>query len=273
MEYLYHYTTLPSLVSMISKNQLRMLRLDKFLNLYDADFPTYIDFCGLDERLKDLYVSSWIDDQKETISKWKLFSNLENGVRIRINTQHIFDENGICEVNRVIPYSSIFFKDTFFQAKELINKVCMTKIQQKEEQERYKIVNFNIEEVDAESEREQRILIDTLFSASFNPMTSQNEVRLQVKTLRSMRPYKKNELREYEQKLKSDDNLHYIMVSLPDNFFKDIEVLVSPNFSEENLQMLQSFLSKQGITYQIQESKYKKILSSYSLYLSLYNFN
>lgn len=273
MDYIYHYTTLSSLVSIISKKQLRLTRLDKFLNLYEVGFPTSGDSWGLSEKMKNIYVSSWINDSSESLSKWKLFSNLEDGVRIGINTQKVFEGLGTCEI-KGIPY--FYLNNVSFRVKEPTNKMYISsKINKIEQQELHQIVNVNFQELleeNHESRLKQYELIESLLTASIDPISSQNEVRLQIEMTVPRRPNKKREIEEYERGLGKDNLIDYILVHLPDIFFADIEILVSPNFSEENLKLLQSFMSKQGYVVQVQESTltclYKSYLAQQSLLLN-----
>lgn len=46
-------------------------------------------------------------------------------------------------------------------------------------------------------------------------------------------------------------------------FFRNLEVLVSPNFSDENIYLLNSFLCEQGIYTEVQKSALTKIVHSY----------
>lgn len=273
MDYIYHYTTLSSLVSIISKQQLRLMRLDKFLNLYE-NFPIiFKDSWGLNKKMKNMYISSWINDSGESLSKWKLFSNLEDGVRIGINTRKIFGDLGTCEIGSIIPYADFGIISASFRVKEPANRMRVSsEINLIEKQKVTQIVNTDFHELlkaDRENLSKQYELIESLLTASIDPISSQNEVRLQIEMTVPCYPNKKRECEKYEQDLRNDDFIDYILVSLPDNFFEDIEILVSPNFSDENLMLLQSFMSKQGYGVQIQKSTlthlYKFYLSKQSL--------
>lgn len=274
MDYIYHYTTLPSLVSIISKKQLRLTRLDKFLNLYEEGFPTISeDPWGLSKKMKNIYISSWTNDSSESLSKWKLFSNLEDGVRIGINTQKIFGDLGTCEISTVVPLPYIY-NSTFFQEKKPANKMCISsEINIIEQQKVFQIVYEDFNELlnaDCKSLSKQYELINSLLTSSINSIASQREVRLQIKTEVPRCPNKKREIEEYERGLRKDDLIDYILVSLPDIFFEDIEILVSPNFSEENLKLLQSFMSGQGHVVQVQESALARLYKDYLVQQTYY---
>lgn len=260
---------------MFSNKQLRLMRLDKFLNLYEVGFPTFNDSWGLGEKMKNIYVSSWINDSRESLSRWKLFSDLKEGVRIGINTQDVFDKSGNCEVSTIIPYSGSSYNKTLFQIKKPINNISVSsKINKIEQHELIRIINANYDELLDNNENllKQYRLIESLLTTSINPISSQNEVRLQIEMSLPHCPYKKREIEEYERALRHDEFIEYILASLPDNFFDNIEIIVSPDFSKENFLLLQSFISKQGYTFQIQQSELTNLYKFYIRTQSLYDF-
>lgn len=280
MDYIYHYTTLPSFISMISNNQLRLMRLDNFLNLYDVSFHSSETHWKLNEKLENIYVSSWTDDSDESLSKWKLFSDLDDGIRIEVNVHNIFDDFETCIVKRVIPFSStLFFNETIFRIKEPENKLSISKVHIIEKQNLFQITSATFEELSklfrdgCDKFTQQFESINSLLTARTDSIASQNEIRLQLRTNVPSPPNRKRECEEYERALKEDDCINYIFVSLPDAFFKDMKILVSPNFSEVNLIMLESFLAKQGLNASAQKSIFTGSYKSYLQGQALYEWN
>ena len=95
MAYIYHYTSLHNFVSMISNNQLRLVRLDKFISRYEINyFPKELSHEEpLKKRFEDIFISSWTRNAELSIAYWKLYSNLSTGIRIRINAEEIFEDD------------------------------------------------------------------------------------------------------------------------------------------------------------------------------------
>lgn len=74
MEYLYHYTNIEVLALILSNRTIRFNSLDKMDDLQEkevADIKNLGQFC---------YVSSWTDDEKESIPMWNMYSSLDSGV-------------------------------------------------------------------------------------------------------------------------------------------------------------------------------------------------
>ncbi len=78
MDYLYHYTTVESL-ALILKN--KSFRLSPLSTLDDLQ----------EERVKDpqrfgeyVFVSSWTEDEEESIPMWNMYSSMSSGIRIKM---------------------------------------------------------------------------------------------------------------------------------------------------------------------------------------------
>lgn len=62
MTLIYHYTTLPALISILNNRQLKLTRLDKFNELYEYNdfFPKDMPYDHEIKRMfQDIFVSSW----------------------------------------------------------------------------------------------------------------------------------------------------------------------------------------------------------------------
>lgn len=250
MSYIYHYTTLPALISIISNRQLKLTRLDKFNELYEYNgfFPENMPHDHEIKRMfKDIYVSSWISDNKESIALWKMFSSLESGIRIGVNTSIIFSKSKSCEV-QVTPLAFRILGNSFRQ-KRPCNTIELVAIEGREssKKEILEIINSeghesSIEEIQANIQKKNNLLY-----ISSNPLSYPNEVRLISKVFSKTKPTNKKEREEYDAGIGMDDNFEFILVSLPSSFFEDIELVVSPDFSETNYITLNAFLSKVGL--------------------------
>jgi hypothetical protein len=104
-DYLYHYTTVESL-AMILKN--KSIKLNPLTVLDDSQ----------EERVKDsqkfgkyIFVSSWTEDNNESIPMWNMYSNLTSGVRIQLPTypfeEYLIEPNKLREI---MPNANIEFK-------------------------------------------------------------------------------------------------------------------------------------------------------------------
>lgn len=78
LEYLYHYTTVETL-ALILEN--RTIRFSSLKNLDDAQEEFVSDSYDFG---KFVYVSSWTADEKEKIPMWNMYSRMDCGVRIKL---------------------------------------------------------------------------------------------------------------------------------------------------------------------------------------------
>ena len=93
--YLYQYTTMNSVLSILENRTIRFTRLDSLNDLNEG-------CCGEYAHLKKyVYISSWSADERESIPMWSLYGRdkkekvLDQGVRIKVPTNlFTFDGNG-----------------------------------------------------------------------------------------------------------------------------------------------------------------------------------
>lgn len=78
MEYIYHYTSVEALASILHTGKLRFTRLDYVDDLEEAQEHSGIRF-GMHN-----YASCWTTEQEESIPLWKMYGDGLSGVRIRI---------------------------------------------------------------------------------------------------------------------------------------------------------------------------------------------
>ena len=129
-EYLYHYTNLSSL-AMILKT--KTLRLNSLKNMDDAEEvkTKNSDFLG-----KYCFVSSWTDDENESIPLWNLYTYNMTGIRIKMcKNPFVFEQTKLYyyeDLNRIfdIPFAKeIMHKNNlyYYPNLPLLRKVNYTK--------------------------------------------------------------------------------------------------------------------------------------------------
>lgn len=239
MSYIYHYTTLPSLVSIIGNRQLKLTRLDKFNELYEP--KTFVR-----EGFNNIFISSWTKDDSESINIWKILSNLEIGIRIGINTETAFSSSGLLNVS-INPVSPIGI-GAYFRIKSPTNELrivdviecedCQKEISDILDSEDY---DLTIEEFRKKCDRKSKIPFLTS-----NSLVSNNEVRLITSLVEPKQPNNKKALLEYSRNINIDNQFEFIIANLPKSFFDGMRVVVSPDFSETNFIILNAFLSNLG---------------------------
>lgn len=77
-EYLYHYTNIETLALILKNRTIRFNSLDKMDDLQEqqtADIKNIGQFC---------YISSWTEDDTESIPMWNMYASLNLGVRIKL---------------------------------------------------------------------------------------------------------------------------------------------------------------------------------------------
>lgn len=77
-DYLYHYTSIETLALILHNKTFRLNSLDHMDDLQEkeaSDIKNIGQFC---------YVSSWTDDETESIPMWNMYSTLDSGVRIKL---------------------------------------------------------------------------------------------------------------------------------------------------------------------------------------------
>lgn len=97
LDYLFHYTNIESLALILKNRTFRFNSLDKMDDLQEketADIKNIGQFC---------YVSSWTEDNTESIPMWNMYSSLKSGVRIRLrrNPFKVYD-NSASELESVL---------------------------------------------------------------------------------------------------------------------------------------------------------------------------
>lgn len=76
--FLYHYTSIDSLALILKNHTIRFSPLCKLDDLQEQK-SSDVDNLG-----RFIFVSSWTDDERESIPMWKMYTNPEAGVRIKL---------------------------------------------------------------------------------------------------------------------------------------------------------------------------------------------
>lgn len=78
VEYLYHYSSIENLALILKNRTIRLNPLDKMDDLQEQKTED-VENIG-----KFIFVSSWTDDSEESIPMWKMYTNPNAGVRIKL---------------------------------------------------------------------------------------------------------------------------------------------------------------------------------------------
>lgn len=78
-EYLYHYTNVSSLASILKNHT---IKLNPLTELDDSEEQIIMD--EQQHLGKYCFVSSWTDDENESIPMWNMYTNMSEGIRIRL---------------------------------------------------------------------------------------------------------------------------------------------------------------------------------------------
>lgn len=124
-EYLYHYTSIEKLALILKNKTIRLNPLDKM------DDPQEAKSADVENFGKFVLVSSWTEDEKESIPMWKMYTTSEAGVRIKLR-KNPFVRQGtyggdIGKVLGIPPLdkeSATSYVPTFLDLSKLFEKKC-----------------------------------------------------------------------------------------------------------------------------------------------------
>lgn len=265
MEYLYHYTNIESLALILANHTIRFNSLEYMDDLQEkqvGDIYNIGQFC---------YVSSWTDEEKESIPMWKMYSSLESGVRIRLKKYPfyefannpeslksaglpLFDE--VTDGNypkSVIPYAE-FVRKGFVQIPPL-QKNMLFRVEYTDDQEKLfpKIVS---QEVDCTS-----IEIGKLGKYKNTHWAFQNEWRYVFNAypidVKKIKPNSDNYIRIIYSKLLSGLLIkpfaHYDL-KIADDAYKEMEIVMGPRIGKGNKIIVSSLKEKYNPSATLRES-------------------
>lgn len=113
-KYLFHYTSLEGLKSIIKSKNIRFTRIDKLNDPYDGSIPVSNVPFKKTYFAKTTYVSCWTSQEKESISLWDLYTKMK-GFRLKMKSS-LFSKNMVLKEskNMIIPISNISEIDSGF---------------------------------------------------------------------------------------------------------------------------------------------------------------
>jgi len=76
--YLYHYTNIETLALILKNKTIRLNSLNKMDDLLEGQAS------DLNNIGRFVYISSWTEDEEESIPMWKMYSSLNRGIRIKL---------------------------------------------------------------------------------------------------------------------------------------------------------------------------------------------
>lgn len=86
---LFHYTTIDTLAYMMSNRSIRFSRLDTL------DDKTESEPFAAFNPLKYIFSCSFTDDPKESIPLWKMYANMETGIRLEFDSATMFSPSSV----------------------------------------------------------------------------------------------------------------------------------------------------------------------------------
>lgn len=126
-EYLYHYTSLENLALILKNHTIRLNRMDKMDDLQEQKTQDIENFGQF------FFVSSWTDDEVESIPMWKMYTNASTGVRIKLRKNPFkWKKTNVKELSKLLKTKIVDNEqnqeevNTFLDICELINKKIAT---------------------------------------------------------------------------------------------------------------------------------------------------
>lgn len=263
MEYLYHYTNIEALALILSNRTIRFSSLERVDDLQEkqaADIRNIGQFC---------YVSSWTDEEKESIPMWKMYSSLEGGVRLKMHKYPFHEfcndpdslrstgmrvEDGVTDGDypkSVIPYAE-FINKGFTQQPPL-----------------QKDMLFQVEYTDDHEKLVPRLLSDNRKTINTGMLgkyknthwSFQKEWRyiftLYPIDVKKINPSDDTYVQDIYYKLLSGNlksPFDFFDLSISEDAFEDMEVTMGPRISKGNEVIVRSLLEKYNRSAMLKES-------------------
>lgn len=256
-KYLYHYTSIDTLLLILKNKTLAFNSLQNVDDLEEADSE------DIEQIGKICYVSCWTNDDSESIPMWNMYTPNMQGVRIKLKEypfkkyfykrgEYFFNED--CE--SYINYNSLYIDDKacITANSPLLEQVIYTE----EESKLYPRIKSVIKK--AEKLDNGKININEKIKYSFEELgrykrsnwSFQNEVRYII----NMVPYSMKELmscksvkeqrklisRLEDTKIKAPYKRFFLQLS--DEALKNIEVLLGPKITEEQEEIVKLIIDK-----------------------------
>lgn len=250
---LHHYTTLESFASILKHRTIRFSSLSTLDDLTEGSNSSNFNL------QHNVYISSWTDSDEESISMWKEYSDLNSGIRITMKKnpikrhaiEKIYQDGTFIEGIPIhIKYNGFYtwqpidklaktpytFID-FFAKNDILHKVVYTNEKEKlfpsvcENNHNGTSLLFEplgkCKEISWEYQREWRYIIH-VFPRPISWSLENEDVQKLFKDLKTM-----------EKPI-----VDFIDLTIEDEIFSEMSIIVSPNFSDGNLIILKALIEK-----------------------------
>lgn len=262
---LYHYTSIESLALILKNKTIRLNSLDKMDDLQE-NIARDIDNLG---RL--IFVSSWTEQEKESIPMWKMYSDIESGVRIALPTNPFVREH---TKGKIIKSPSNWWgyyveddgscSDTFLDVQKL-NKNGVMPVEAIEGNLLSKVAYTDDKEyLEPQACKDDAITIDVLGIYKSTFWEFQKEWRYMLHFLPTYTGFDdKERARFYKEYLvemragKASLPITHFDLTISDEAFNQMEILKSPKLSAGNEILLETLIEKYNSKAKIIESKLK----------------
>ena len=265
---LYHYTSIESLALILKNKTIRLNSLDKMDDLQE----------NMAKDIKNLgrliFVSSWTEQEKESIPMWSMYSNIESGVRIALPTNPFLREGTDGFVKRKATNAWGYdveddgsYSDTFLDVRKL-NGLGVMPIEAVEGNILNKVEYTDDKELlEPQACTDDAITIDVLGRYKSTYWDFQEEWRYKLQFLATYTGTNDNERAKFYR-----DHLNNIRdgtVSLPISYydltiseeaFCQMEILKSPRLSAGNDILLDVLIKEYNPNAKVKESELKGLL-------------
>lgn len=258
-EFLYHYTNVETLALILKNKTIRFNSLNKMDDLQEqetADIKNIGQFC---------YISSWTDDENESIPMWNMYASLNLGVRVKLRNNpfrvydncadelskvtksYVTDNSGGKPLQSIIQIAEMFSKGFFTiqaMSKELLFKVEYTSDKEKlypcilkEEGDQFSIALGELgkyKNLHWNFQREWRYILNIL------PLNLNQPVEISMRNFQLIANRIKLGLEKQP--------FPYYDMSLSDEAFHEMEITLSPRISAGNKIIVQNLIEKYNPT-------------------------
>lgn len=265
LEYLYHYTTIDTLALILKNHTIRFNSLDKMDDLQEqqtADIKNIGQFC---------YISSWTDDATESIPMWNMYASLNRGVRIKLRKNpfkvyknkssdianslnaKILDSNKDTFIPSIIPLAEMF--EGKFVSPQALGQNILHKVAYTDDNE--KLYPHLLEE----NGTQFTISLGNLGIYKNLHWAFQNEWRyiLNIFPLNLSQPPEKSlyDFQFIANQIRlglARQAIPYYDMVIADEYFKEMEIILSPRLSAGNKIIAYSLIEKYNPTAKLSES-------------------
>lgn len=257
---LYKYTTLESLALILKSKKIRLNPLTAMDDLQEAETDDEIEYG------KYVFISSWMDQPLESIAMWKLYSNMNSGVRIGLqrypfikymvtkqDMKKLFPNAAVngTQIDLIAPIEECF-NDNYF----IINcayEQSLEKVEYKDDPKYLSPKMFTI------GNKKIELASAKLGKYKNTYWEFQNEERyilrfLPIDVKQMLEPTVNAADIVYKSLINTKDFLPYYDLRISDEAYYTMELTLSPQFSSGNRIILESLCEKYNPNMRILES-------------------